>query len=308
MKVTNYSAEPLSRLYSWLPRDLHAEEVVFLPDACPGKSPLPTGVAVRTRQQDWRKFALSDCGCGMLLARSAVRAADLDRAAWDSLYHDLLANKGRMGDLGSGNHFLDALQACDEDALYLLVHTGSRDESKAVEPLVDDAVRFDETFRSVCDWAKANRAEIGRMAAKYFGKLEPVLDLNHNSYEELPDGSVIIRKGAVKLLPGGTAVIPSNLNGAAVLVRAQESIAGALNSMSHGTGRIMSRSEAKEHAERYDYAALRKQVYIPPMISDASIRTEAPFCYRDLDSCLQLIAGLADEVKRFSPIAYLGQI
>ncbi|MFW5720882.1 MAG: hypothetical protein ACOCWW_00690 [Bacteroidota bacterium] len=35
--------------------------------------------------------------------------------------------------------------------------------------------------------------------------------------------------------------------------------------------------------QEYDYEGLRKKVYIPEMISNASIRTEAPFCYRNLD-------------------------
>ena len=42
MKITNLSAEPLGKLHSWIPHDLEAEQVVFLRDACPGKSPLPT--------------------------------------------------------------------------------------------------------------------------------------------------------------------------------------------------------------------------------------------------------------------------
>lgn len=67
MRITNLSAEPLGKLRSWLPHDLIADEVVFLPDACPGKSPLPTGTAIRTSQPDWRRFAISDCGCGMRL-------------------------------------------------------------------------------------------------------------------------------------------------------------------------------------------------------------------------------------------------
>jgi len=78
MEITNLSAEPLGKLHSWLPHDLKAEQVVFLPDACPGKSPLPTGTAVLTRQADWRKFAVSDCGCGMRLVRSSVQPNDLD--------------------------------------------------------------------------------------------------------------------------------------------------------------------------------------------------------------------------------------
>lgn len=308
MKVINYSAEYDSLLYSWLPHDLDAEMVVFFPDACPGKSPLPTGTVIKTKQENWRRFAVSDCGCGMLLAKSKTKVSDFNKRYWDSLYKDLKANKGKLGDLGSGNHFLDALQSYDDDFIYFLIHTGSREESKIVEGLIDLPSKFDETFLSVCDWAKENRAEIARMIEKYFGKLDIILDKNHNSFEILDDSSVIIRKGAVKLLPGEKTVIPSNMNGDVVLVEANKEIENVLNSMSHGTGRVMSRSEAKEIAQNFDYDYLRKQIYIPEMISNASIKTEAPFCYRDLDECLKLIEKLVVEVRRFSPFAYLGQI
>jgi hypothetical protein len=45
MELINLLAEPLGKLHSWIPHDLEAELGVFLPDACPGKSPLPTGTA-----------------------------------------------------------------------------------------------------------------------------------------------------------------------------------------------------------------------------------------------------------------------
>jgi RNA-splicing ligase RtcB len=109
MYITNLSAEPLGRLHSWVPHDLDADLIVFLPDACPGKSPLPTGTVARTRQQDWRRFAVSDCGCGMRLVRSTVDVKDLDLRRWNAVADHLRANKGGLGDLGGGNHFLDAI-------------------------------------------------------------------------------------------------------------------------------------------------------------------------------------------------------
>ncbi|MNE97110.1 hypothetical protein D3C80_1954090 [compost metagenome] len=78
--------------------------------------------------------------------------------------------------------------------------------------------------------------------------------------------------------------------------------------MEHGTGRKVSRQEAKELANNYDYAALRKRIYIPSIISDASIKTEAPSCYRDLDECISLIDPLIEEIDRYIPIAYIGQL
>ncbi|HOR00308.1 MAG TPA: RtcB family protein [Anaerolineae bacterium] len=308
MELRNYSAEPENRLYGWLPHSLEAEAVVFLPDACPGQAPLPTGTAVLTRQGDWRRFAVSDCGCGMLLLRSAMCVDEFKRAEWDALYHELKANKGGLGNLGSGNHFLDALQSYADDLVYFLVHTGSRDETRTVEPLVDMPDRFDAQFAAVCKWARANRLAIARLLQRRFGPCQALLDQSHNSFEPLPGGGSIVRKGTVHAEPGDLAVIPSSMNGDVALVRAKEGVRRALWSLSHGTGRVMSRSEAKAHADAFDYAALRRQVYIPATISDASIRTEAPFCYRDLDACLGLIGELCEEVERFAPFAYLGQV
>src|SRR4030095_5229698 len=93
-------------------------------DACPGKSPLPTGTAVMTRQADWRRFAVSDCGCGMRLVRSTLTSEDVPPQLWDELADRLRANKGRLGDLGGGNHFLDALAPYDDGPVHFLIHTG----------------------------------------------------------------------------------------------------------------------------------------------------------------------------------------
>ena len=74
--IKNLSAEPLGKLHSWIPHDLKAEEFVFLPDACPGKSPLPTGTAVLTRQEDWRRFAVSDHLRGCISLAKGLRFVD----------------------------------------------------------------------------------------------------------------------------------------------------------------------------------------------------------------------------------------
>ena len=307
MQVLNYSAEPLHRLYGWLPRGLAASTAVFFPDTCPGKSPLPTGTVVLTQQADWRRFAVSDCGCGMLLAKSDLPAAAFSRAAWDAIYADLKRNKGKLGDLGSGNHFLDALVSYDTDELYFLIHTGSRNESKLVDHLIDQPKAFDAKFADVCDWAADNRRAVLKVVERHFGRTHIVLDKNHNHFEHTADG-VIIRKGAARLLPGELAVIPSSMNGDVVTVRGKAAVAEVFHSICHGTGRTMSRSEAKLHAAAYDYDALRERIYLPAAIANASIKTDAPYCYRALDDCLPLISELVSVEQRFRVIAYLGQL
>jgi RNA-splicing ligase RtcB len=307
MKMTNLSAEPEGVLRHWLPHALRARHVVFLPDACPGKSPLPTGTAVLTEQEDWRAFALSDCGCGMRLVKSSMRQEYLTQELWDEVANRIKKNKGGLGDLGGGNHFLDALLPYGSENLHFLVHTGSRLESGIVDGLVDKPARFDAEFRRVVDWAESNRAEIQSVLAGVVGGVELVLDLPHNTFEATGEGTVI-RKGSVKLKPGDLTIIPSHMSGDAVLVRATSRIEDILCSMSHGTGRTMSRGDAKTAAAAYDFDALRKAILLPSFLSNASLTTEGPFAYRELDACMNLVDGYVEEVERFSVVAYMGHL
>lgn len=293
---------------SWIPHDLKAEKIVFLPDACPGKSPMPTGTAVFTRQPSWRKFAISDCGCGMRLLRSEVAPADLDAERWDRVADLLRANKGRLGDLGGGNHFLDALMPYDEGPLCFLIHTGSRHEAGHVDDLIDDSSAFDVEFSRIVDWAAANRAKIHEALEQVFGRLELQLDMPHNTYELMPEGGVIIRKGAVHVIEGDTAIIPSHMTGDAVLVTVSGQVSDILDSLSHGTGRTMSRSECKPQADAYDWHQMRENVLIASGIKDASLRTDGPYAYRDLDRCLALLEGYVTTETRYAVVAYIGHL
>jgi RNA-splicing ligase RtcB len=308
MEITNLSAEPLGKLHSWLPHDLQAEQVVFLPDACPGKSPLPTGTAVLTRQMNWRKFAVSDCGCGMRLLRSSVQAKDLDSNRWDRVAESLRANKGGLGDLGGGNHFLDAIVPYEDGPLHFLIHTGSRNESGHVDGFIDMPSKFDQEFERVVRWAADNRAAINDRVDRVFGPTEVVLDLPHNTFEQLDDGGVIIRKGSVRMLPDDLSVLPSHMSGDVVLVRAKTKVTEILSSMSHGTGRAMSRSDCKPLADSYDFEKLRRSILIPSGVEDASLRTDGPFAYRDLDECMALIGEYVNVVARFGVVGYMGHL
>lgn len=307
-KISNLSAELINKLYGWIPHDLNYEKIVFFPDACPGKSPLPTGTAVLTNQENWRKFAISDIGCGMLMAKSQLKLNDFNKKEWNEIYKLLKKNKSDKPQLGSGNHFLDMFCSLKDERIYFVVHTGSRHEGRKVEKLLDKPAAFDKEYENTVKWARENRMSVYDFLEKVYGKLDLVLDKPHNTYEILNNGNVIIRKGSVKLEAGDRTIIPSNMEGDMILVEATKEISKYLNSMSHGTGRVMSRGESKQYAEQYDYEALRKLIYIPEQISNASIKTEAPFCYRNIDDCMNLLNGVVTEVERFIPIAYIGQL
>jgi RNA-splicing ligase RtcB len=166
---------------------------------------------------------------------------------------------------------------------------------------------FDREFESVVDWAESNRAAIQSTIEKQIGATELLMDLPHNTYEKLDDG-VVIRKGSIRLKPGELSILPSHMSGDVSLVSATDRIAETLFSMSHGTGRTMSRSDAKDTARTFDFESLRRQVIMPSFLNPASLNTEGPFAYRNLDDCLALIEGYAVEVKRFSVVAYMGHL
>src|SRR5260370_31263504 len=67
---------------------------------------------------------------------------------------------------------------------------------------IDVPVSFDKEFDRVVQWAADNRAAIHEKVKSVFGETELLLDRPHNTYEQLADGGVIIRKGSVRLLPG----------------------------------------------------------------------------------------------------------
>lgn len=251
---------------------------------------------------------MSDCGCGMRLVRSSLTADEVTTTRWDELADRLRANKGHLGDLGGGNHFLDAIQPYDAGPVHFLIHTGSRDESGHVDAFTEQPAKFDREFDRVVSWASDNRAAIHEAVDKTFGRTELVLDMPHNTYEALSDGGAIIRKGSVRVKPGSLVVIPSHMSGDVVLVRATEKVVESLESLSHGTGRKMSRSDCKPLADTFDFTELRRSVLIPSGVNDSSLRTEGPFAYRDLDECLTLLDGYVNEQTRFAVVAYMGHL
>jgi RNA-splicing ligase RtcB len=140
------------------------------------------------------------------------------------------------------------------------------------------------------------------------GSLVCILDSSHNSYETTEDGSVIIRKGAVHVEPGDLAVIPSHMDGDVALVRATRQVDEILSSLSHGTGRSMSRSDCKSIAEDYDFDGMRKRIMLPSCLQDESLRTEGPYAYRSLDDCLTLLDSYVEIVERYAVVAYMGHL
>lgn len=311
-RIVNYSGRSLGEVISFFPKSLKANKIVLMPDLNPGRAPLPSGCSVEINediQPDWRRFMLSDIGCGMQVLKSKITWDDFERqlSEWNNLYRKLKANKGGIGDLGSGNHFLDA--AVDEnEQVYFIIHTGSRNESARAEAYLEKLEKFDVVYDETQAWARENRDTVRYFIENGYGDTELILDKPHNFLDRDLD-KVIIYKGAVNLQPKDLTLIPSSMDGDMVIVQGVEEQLPNINyTMAHGTGRLKSRGDSKDDARSYDFAGLRKRIHIPDEISDDSILTENPSCYKSLEACLRQISDLIIIRKRLNPVAYIGQV
>ena len=119
---------------------------------------------------------------------------------------------------------------------------------------------------------------------------------------------VILRKGAVKVEPGEMNIIPSSMSGKVALVRSTDKVVETLCSLSHGTGRAMSRSDCKKVYGEYNFTDLRKRILVPDRVSDESLRTDIPDAYRGFEECLNLLEEFIDVEDIYDLVGYIGHL
>lgn len=309
----NFSGHPLGEILHHFQKEETKDafsKVVILPDFSPVRGPLPTGCCVEVKSGfNWRELVLSDIGCGMALVKSKTDwnyfNDHLD--LWDNMADRLRDNKGKKGDLGSGNHFLDAV-IDDEENVYFAVHTGSRNQAAKIGNLVNFP-EFEKEYERISRWAEENRREVLRELKKVYGPLEFILDKRHNFYlKDEGKKKVLIYKGATRVAPGDLGLIPSSMDGEMLLVRGQVGSGDINYAMCHGTGRLKSRSVGREEAVNFDASGLRRRIYIPTSIEDRSIIPERPESYRRMDEIKPFVLRFTQIEKVLTPVAYIGQI
>jgi tRNA-splicing ligase RtcB len=241
----------------------------------------------------------------------------------------------QLGTSGSGNHFVEfGVLTLDEPDLglepgsYLAVmsHSGSRGSGATVaghftkrarelHPNLppelsrlawldldsDDgqaywlAMNLMGDYASACHWVIHERI---RRALKT--KVLAGVENHHNfAWIEEHDGRqlVVHRKGATPAGEGVLGVIPGSMASPAFVVRGKGSEA-SLQSASHGAGRVMSRTAAKE---RFTWKQVR------PILEEANVTLlsagidENPGVYKDIHAVMAQQADLVDVVARFDP-------
>ena len=232
----------------------------------------------------------------------------------------------QLGTLGAGNHFLELQR--DASTLWLMLHTGSRHLGQCILhhhlpkcrrldtgifalPIDSaDGRAYLHDVQIARAWARENRRLLAQAAA---GVLERILGLtalpgthydcdhNHVSPEtHFGHQWFIHRKGATAahasqkgLIPGSMGTLSFHTTG----LGNPESLA----SSSHGAGRALSRTEARN---TITLSALRQQirhVWYDARL-ERHLREEAPSAYKDATKVMHAQAALTAITRRLSPV------
>lgn len=154
-------------------------------------------------------------------------------------------------------------------------------------------------------YAAANHALIHKHIAKKLGA-EVILDIeNHHNFawkETHRIGGqerevIVHRKGATPAGPGVLGVIPGSMASPGFAVRGK-GCAAALDSASHGAGRVMSRTKA---LQSFTWSAVKKQLAAAGVELLSSGLDEVPGVYKDIHTVMAAQTDLVDVLGRFDP-------
>ncbi|MOA13134.1 RNA-splicing ligase RtcB [compost metagenome] len=152
------------------------------------------------------------------------------------------------------------------------------------------------------DYAKACHDRIHYNLSKALG-LKPMVKVeNHHNFawkEQLEDGTnaIVHRKGATPAHKGQLGIIPGSMTTAGYLVSGMGA-ASAINSASHGAGRLMSRSKAKDS---FTNSSLKKLLVEAGVSLIGGSTEESPLAYKDIESVMQMQEELVKIQGRFMP-------
>lgn len=244
--------------------------------------------------------------------------------------------KSQLGSLGGGNHFIE-ICLDTENNVWVMLHSGSRNVGKTLAgrhidtaknlmktysiKLVDPALsylsegtqEFDAYMKDLfwCqDYALQNRKEmvdrVMRQLSYLFNDkkpLERLMEVNcHHNYvakeHHYGENVLVTRKGAVRARVGDLGIIPGSMGTKSFIVEGLGN-PESFHSCSHGAGRRMSRSKAKQLFTVQD---LEKQTLGIECRKDAGVIDEIPESYKSID---EVMANQTDLVK---VVAQLKQI
>ena len=126
---------------------------------------------------------------------------------------------------------------------------------------------------------------IDSMVAKYGCKVVEEIVSVHN-YIDFSEKTPIIRKGAIRSYEGEKMLVPFNMRDGVAICEGKSN-ADWLNSCSHGAGRRMSRSKAKENITMDEFKTSMEGIYSTSVCKGTI--DESPMAYKDTNEIANLI-------------------
>ncbi|NLX83178.1 MAG: RtcB family protein [Clostridiales bacterium] len=231
-----------------------------------------------------------------------------------------------LGTLGGGNHFIE-VAVNQEDQLYLLIHSGSRNlgtqiakhyqnlaiayhgAGKKKPSALPKALAYLEgaqlkdylhDMRIAQRWAAWNR-EV--MAQRIASSCTPPMDLSDarvfQTIHNYIDDKGILRKGAVAAHEGEMLVIPLNMRDGSIIARGLGN-PDWNHSAPHGAGRLMSRGEARRSIDLKDFQRSMAGIYSSTL--NKSTLDEAPMAYKDKEDILAAILDTVEVLDIIKPV------
>ena len=245
--------------------------------------------------------------------------------------------RSQLGTSGSGNHFVEfgiltLEQRADDlnlDAgryLALMSHSGSRGTGSSVcdfysrvaqgrlpvnakdfgrlgwLSLDDEAGQeYWAAMNLMGDYAAANHSVIHRLVSKFLGAHVIAGVENHHNFawKEVHNGREVVvhRKGATPAGPGVLGVIPGSMADPAFIVRGKGH-PESFSSASHGAGRRMSRTAARD---KYNFREIQRDLEQQGIHIMSAGADEVPYVYKNILEVMAAQQDLVDVVARFDP-------
>lgn len=232
----------------------------------------------------------------------------------------------QFGTLGRGNHFLE-LQADEDDRLWLMAHSGSRGMGQAIRDAHEANGTRDRAglcgipadspaghaylhdLQWALDYAAASRARMVEVARAVICEVLGVhadertfIECHHNFVrQEEHDGARVWvhRKGAISARDGEPGIIPGSMGAPSFHVEGR-GCARALCSSSHGAGRCMARSVARQQISGRRLHEQMRGIWFDHRLTER-LRDEAPAAYKDIGAVMRAQRELTRVVRRLKP-------
>lgn len=241
----------------------------------------------------------------------------------------------QLGTLGGGNHFWEV--CLDEsNSVWVMLHSGSRGVGNRIGTFFIAKARenMEEKLGSLPDqdlawlsegsedfndyvsavlwaqnYAKISREEMLRQGLKAIQKSlgkafkaeERVISCHHNYISpEIHYGEKVwvTRKGAVSARLGEMGIIPGSMGGKSYIVSGKGN-EQSFTSCSHGAGRVMSRTRAKEEISLEDHIKATEGVECR---KDKNVIDESPAAYKNIDLVIEAQRDLIEVVHTLKAI------